>query len=791
MKKRIFSCLLTVMAFLALTFSCKQHGGQSGSTNTKLIVRFDGSVKVLRANSSIVSTEDVVNEGEELILSPSNLENGQFVSSWIINGVALQDSAQGKFLYKVKKSDAKTEGSFNVLNISFNTTSSEKLIIKFTDDILCKDLLSSMKVLSETEVTEGEELEFNAILSEDEACENWYINNVKLPISSPYFPYVVKKEDAKIENGVPTINISFKKTMSKKLIIRFDDNNIWAIDENKERIFNDDEVNTSNVLTFTANIEAGKTVDFWFVGNTKQENQTSRTFVYTPAEKDAVNDGDKKVITIKCEKRDSKKVRIDFNQDDIYTSTGMESGTMVDDGTFILFNSKFTPHSYSPTWYVNDKKQPAQSLGGDPYYDNFIQTFKYTVDIKDAIDEGSVKVIKVSYKVPDKNKKLTITFPDDVVVIVTGVGKVQSGYQIGSGETLGVQASYGYEGDDYGQTVALDSWFLNDKKIGYPKIILNPTIYYTGGSALAYICKIDEDDADANGTVNITYTTHQRKEVSIEFDSTIEVYKGPKGAQTSIDSGTLVKEDTFLSFEKTTSSGEYFDNHFYFNGKKWETGFSSDLYLLNANDAVEKDGIWVLKVTTKTRPENEIKVVWSDSNMACQESSSATNVESGDSVPEGTSLIFTYNLTDDTKIIRGFFTDGKDDSHILARNIDSDKVEGCILKTALEYCKKEGGVYVLHPRFQLDDKEKVTIKFDSSITCKDVDNDSDVTSGTEILEGTTLSFQADVTDVHTWIIGIKEIHGGRLTLKNPSVWCVNKEWAKKENGKHVAKVSFQ
>jgi len=779
------------MAFVALTFSCKQQG--NSASDTKLIVKFDESVKVSRADSSVVNTGDAVSEGEELILSPANLESGKFVSSWMINGVACSDSAQGKYIYNVKKSDAKTEGSISVLNISFSTTTSTKLVIKFTNDILCNDVISSLKVLSGTEVTEGKKLEFTASLFDEEACENWYVNGVKIPVSLPRFQYVVAKVDAKIENNVPTINISFKKTTPKKLTIKFDDNNIWATNENNKRIFNDDEVNTSNIITFKANIEAGKAVNFWFVGDAKQEDQTSRTFVYTPVEKDAVSDGDKKVITIRCEKRNSQKIRIDFNPDDIYTSTGIESGSMVDDGTFILFNSKFTSNSYSPTWYVNDKKQPAQSLGGDAHYDKFIQTFKYTVDIKDAIDEGGVKVIKVSYKVPDKNKKITITFPQpQVVIIVPGVGVIQSGTQVNSGDDLGVQANYGYEGDNYGQTVALDSWFVNGKKIGYPKIVLNPTIFSTGGSAFAYMYRVDEEDADENGTINISYTTHERKEISIEFDDTIAVYKGPIGAQSPIDSGELIKEDTFLKFEKETAQGEYFDNHFYFNGKKWETILSADLYLLNANDAVEKDGILVLQVTTKKpRPEEKIKVIWDDSNMTCEHSGTA--LVSGGRVTENTELIFKYNLTDETKIIRGFFTDGKDDSHTLARDGDTDKVEGCALKASLEYCKKEGNEYVLRPRFQLDNKEKVTVEFDSSITCTNKDDNSNVMSGMEIPEGTSLSFQATLQGqgVRTWIVGIKEIHGGRLTLQNPAVWCVRKDWAKKENGKYVARVSFQ
>lgn len=792
MRKKIFLCLITVMTFLSLTFSCKQT--QSNSDGS-LIVRFNEHIKVLRSNSSLVNTGGAVSEGEELIFSSYDLEAGQFVSSWSINGVELENSAQGKFFYSVKSSDAKMEGSLSVLEIAFSATSlssSEGLIVKFADDVSCKETFSSVRVLSGSKVAGGEKLDFNAVLQEDEACENWYINDVKTPISSPLFQYVVSKEDAKIEDDKAVINVSFIKAITRRMVIRFDDSKIGAIDQNQKRIFNNDEVSSSDILTFTANIEAGKTVDSWFVGNTKQENQTSRTFVYSPAEKDVVKEGGKKIITIKCEKRNPGKVKINFNKDEIYTLSGIESGTLLDEGTFIVFNSKFTNNSHAPTWYLNDKKQPAQSLGGDLWYDSFIQTFKYTVDIKDAVDEGNVKVINVSYKVPNKNKKLTLTFDDSVVVVAPGVGQVQSGHQFESGETLGVQANYGVEGEDSPQTVAFEAWFLNGKRTGFPKIAINPTIYQTNGSSFAYFYRISEEDADENGNINISYTTHERKSISIEFDSSIEAYKGSATARTRIESGTVIKEDTFLSFRKEPSIGEYFDENFYFNGKKWEFILSSDLYLLNSNDAVEKDGILVLEVTTKTRPEQEIKIVWNDSNMTCQNHSGSVNFSSGDSVSEGKSLVFKYNLTDNTKIIRGFFTDGKDDSHILARNGDTDKIEGCIVKADLKYCVKEGGEYVLRPRFQIEDKQMVTIMFDSSLECRNRDSSgSIVTNGMKIPEGTTLGLKANIPQVYTWIVGMKEIHGGRLTLPNPAIWCVNKEWAKKENGEYVARISFK
>ena len=788
MKKKIFMSLFGVVALLVATFSCK-HSGK----NEKIVVKFGESVKVERINLSLVTTGAEVSEGEELIFSPQSLEAGQFVSSWIISGVALPNSKQGRFIYKVKKSDAKKEGDVNVLDISFDTTSSEKIVIKIKDDVLCKDSLSSMNKNSGDEVKEGDKLDFTARLSDEEACEEWYINGVRFPLSSsPLFEYVVKREDARLEDDVATINVSFKKTTVTKLIVRFDDKNIEAIDASSKGVFNEDEVKNTDVITFTAKVEEGKTIDAWFVNNVRRDGQTSRNFVYTPNENDAVLEGSKKIIAIRCEKRTSDGVKIEFNQDDIYTSNCMESGTVVKEGTFILFNSKFTANSYAPTWYINDKKQPPQSLGGDPYYDNFIQTFKYTVDIKDAIDEGGVKVIKVSYKRPDHTKKLKITFPKDVGVIIQGVGEVTSGYEVSCGDDIGIQAKYGYEGENSAQTVALDSWYINDKKVAFPKVFPNPTIYSTGASAFAFVYKVVEEDADKDGVINITYKTHERRDVMIEFnDSSIKAFKGPSSARVPITSGTLIKEDVFLSFQKEVGLDEYFDGNFYFNGKKWEYILSSDLYLLNANDAVERDGILVLQVTTKTRPVNQIKVVWDDSNMKCGMYSTTTPMQSGQTCTEGTPLIFTYNLTDNTKIIKGFFTDGKDESHTLARNLANDKVEGCKITALIKYCKKEGDEYVLHPRFQLETKEMVTITLSNGVTCKNKDTNANITSGEKVLEGTTLDFQASSAAVHTWIVGIKRIEGGRTALKNPSYWCVNKEWAKKEGGDYVANISFE
>lgn len=66
---------------------------------------------------------------------------------------------------------------------------------------------------------------------------------VRFPLSSsPLFEYVVKREDARLEDDVATINVSFKKTTVTKLIVRFDDKNIEAIDASSKGVFNEDEV---------------------------------------------------------------------------------------------------------------------------------------------------------------------------------------------------------------------------------------------------------------------------------------------------------------------------------------------------------------------------------------------------------------------------------------------------------------------------------------------------------------------------------------------------------------------
>ncbi|MGP1439839.1 MAG: hypothetical protein ACTTJ3_03770 [Treponema sp.] len=796
MKKRMLFCLLAVATSLVATFSCRQDKTHESA---KFVVKFDEKIKATKADLSKLSSGDVVNEGEELTFSASSkAEEGQLISKWIVNGKEIDGSANSWFSYKAKKDGAPQEGSLYVLAVDFETTSSEKIVVNFDEIISCKNATTYAKKSSGDEVADGEELDFFAAVSDDAACENWVINGLKLPSSSsPNFKYKVAMKDAVLENEVATINFSVNIVKATKLTIKFDDAKIRAVDGNQKALFSGDEVSSRDVITFTANVEEGFTVDSWFVKGVAQEGQNSRDFVYSPNEKDAVNEGGKKVVTVSCNKKGPQKVKIVFDSDKIYTSSGLESGAMVNEGTFILFNSRYTANSYSPTWYINDKKQPAQTLGGDAsFYDNFVQTFKYTVDIKDAVDENNEKVIKFDYKTPDKKKKLTITFPTDVTVIIPGAGKVNSGYQISSGDDIGIQVNYGVEGEGAAQNVALDAWYLNGKKIAHPKVSTNPTIYNTAGSSLGYLCRLTEEDADKDDKINITYKTHPRQKIQITFDSeTIKAFKGPNvpSAKTSFDSGSMIKEDTFVSFQNVAPETEFFDNNFYFNGRRWETLLSSDCYLVNSRDAIDVDGVLTLNVTSKLRPKKQVKVVWDDANMKgiMGQGSGAVNVVSGATVQEGSTIIFKYENLPEGKVIRGFFTDGRDDSHNLARGQNSDKVQGCIFTVALEYCKKEGDEYILHPRFQIDDAQMVTITLGSGVGCVYQDNGKTVSSGTEIQEGTGLKFTASSSQVHSWFVGIKEIEGGRTTLANPSFWAVNKEWAKKVNGKYVANISFE
>lgn len=796
--KRMYSLLVaTVIMCTVAMFSCKQNQDTNGQGKVPgVVLKFGSDVKCAKLDGSEILSEAEVAEGDEVVLSPVSIDSGKGVKAWYANDKELPQSAKGRFKYKVSKSNAQDEGGKNVITFRFDIIDVTKTILKLGEGVTCKDASTGIGKDNGDVIKEGEKLELTAFLSEKKVCEGWYVNDVKLPSSeTPVFLYDVKVSHSVVDGDTGVISFSFKETPIVPLVMNFD-SKIRAVNQVQKGVFPGDEVSGADVITFTANVEDGKTVEAWYVGNTKQENSAKREFVYTPKVGDSTEAGGKRVIEIKVEKRDSSKLKIVFDKK-IYTTSGIETGSEVSEGQFIEFNSSLSSNSYAPTWYVNTEKQKPQSLGGDPYYDNFNQTFKYVVNAKDAKEEGGEKKILIDYKIPDGKKKLKLIFEEDklnpkasrVVVIVPGKGQIHSGDEVTVGMDLGIQANYG-ETTGY-QTEAIDSWYINDKKVGYPKIVVNPTIYPVATSSFAYIYIVSEEDADKDGNINLRYETHERQEIRITADESIRIFSGGTQAPSPVDSGSSIKEDTLLRFQKDPESDEYFDGNFYFNGKKWESILSSDSYLLNKRDAVFNGVEYELKVTTKTRKANEIKVEYDDPGLTVQ-NRSKQKIPSGTSIKEGTTLNFFYKVQDPNKVVIGFMTDGTDVSHQLARNGNTDKVEGASLQVDLKWCAKEGDEYVFRPRFVLDDKKMVTIKLGQNLTCTNRDTNATVTDGMKVPEGTTLGLKANTTkELSKWVIGHKTIFAGRTLLPNPAVWCVSRAWSQKENGEYSAHLSFE
>lgn len=124
--------------------------------------------------------------------------------------------------------------------------------------------------------------------------DKWKVNGRELE----YGVYSIRKEDPIEENGKWVINISYTICKARPVMIKFDDANIIVkknvFDNLYTEISTGDNVDEERYVRFYAkNLPNGKEIDKWFING--KENEDS---LYQVKIKDAIEEGEKKVITI-------------------------------------------------------------------------------------------------------------------------------------------------------------------------------------------------------------------------------------------------------------------------------------------------------------------------------------------------------------------------------------------------------------------------------------------------------------------------------------------------------------
>ena len=262
-----------------------------------------------------------------------------------------------------------------------NTTQTQaKFKITFNaSDAECKQ--GEEVFTSGSEIEEGKELKFTAIIISGENLENWYVNNNKKESETKNeFVYKVAATDA---DSNRVINISYA---SNALKLTFDATQIKCkkgYSGTGEEVTSGVKVTEGEDYQFTPLITEDEIVERWYAGKTKISFSPSRDpRSYTVKKEDA---DEKNVIQIRYEKREIKKVTLKFDNNTVsckkgYGGTGEEvaSGVKVKEGEDYQFKAKLKEGEKLKHWVINEK---AKSYKKDI-------TFSYTVN-KDDIDTNT------------------------------------------------------------------------------------------------------------------------------------------------------------------------------------------------------------------------------------------------------------------------------------------------------------------------------------------------------------------------------------------------------------------
>ena len=337
-----------------------------------------------------------------------------------------------------------------------NTTQTQaKFKITFNaSDAECKQ--GEEVFTSGSEIEEGKELKFTAIIISGENLENWYVNdNKKESETKKDFVYKVAATDA---DSNKVINISY---LSNTLKLTFDASQIKCKKGylgNGEEVASGVKVKEGEDYQFTPLITEDEIVDVWYAGKRKINLSPSRDPEgYTVKKNDA---DEKNVIQIRYEKREIGKYTLTFDATQIkckkgYLGSGEEvaSGVKVKEGEDYQFTPLITEDEIVDVWYAGKRKinlSPSRDPKG------------YTVKKNDEDDKN---IIQIRYE-KRAIKKYTLQFDSSKI-------SCKKGYS-GTGEAVnpGIETK---EDESYKFTAVLKTgekvkyWLINEAARTYEK----------------------------------------------------------------------------------------------------------------------------------------------------------------------------------------------------------------------------------------------------------------------------------------------------------------------------------
>ena len=214
MKTQRKFCLCAALLAAATLFLACTNGTQSvpSPQSNALTIKFDSTVackKGYSGNEGDVTTGAEVKEGDWFKFTALGLTADEKVENWYINGNKKSLETNETFTYNVKKSDA---DSSNVINVTYTKKIAAKLTVTFNSaEVSCKKgyFGDEGDVTTGTEVKEGEDYKFTALLNPGETVKHWIVNGKpKTYATKTTFSYTVRATDISSDNK---LTVSFVK----------------------------------------------------------------------------------------------------------------------------------------------------------------------------------------------------------------------------------------------------------------------------------------------------------------------------------------------------------------------------------------------------------------------------------------------------------------------------------------------------------------------------------------------------------------------------------------------------
>ena len=290
---------------------------------------------------------------------------------------------------------------------------------------------------------------------------------------------------------------------------------------------------------FSKNLPSDKQVDKWKV-NTKELDSNN----YTVNAADAVDNGSNKVITVTYTLKEALPVIVRFNDSEIKVQKrgvagDINDGDTVYEGAWLYFYAKNLPSDQQLTgWKVNEKVR---------------NSYSYKVDAADAVDNGSNKVITVTYTAQTGVNPVFVVFDSRLVGVYDPLSHfLESGDRVYEGTNLVVFTPD--TGEEY-------LTFVNAKKL-------------TGSSYT--VNAADAIDEGGQKVIRIRLTVPNPKTLTVQFNSAdIECKTFDGTAITPISPGYKGPAYTYVILKAKTPMGK--------SVKHWEINGN----IINASEGAE------------------------------------------------------------------------------------------------------------------------------------------------------------------------------------------------------------